>query len=75
MAQQEINVGATANDRQGDSLRAAFQKVNDNFSELYNNGSYTPAVNDDWTSPIPTTVAEAIDRLAAAIKAETGTGA
>lgn len=35
MAKQEINVGATANDRSGDSLRAAFQKVNDNFTELY----------------------------------------
>ena len=35
MSQQEINVGTTANDRQGDSLRAAFQKINANFTELY----------------------------------------
>lgn len=35
MAKQTINVGATANDKQGDSLRAAFQKVNSNFTELY----------------------------------------
>jgi hypothetical protein len=35
MSQQEINVGTTANDRKGDSLRAAFQKVNANFTELY----------------------------------------
>lgn len=30
-----INVGTTANDKKGDSLRAAFQKVNANFDELY----------------------------------------
>lgn len=35
MAKLTINVGATANDRQGDSLRGAFQKINANFSELY----------------------------------------
>jgi hypothetical protein len=35
MAKQSINVGATANDKKGDSLRAAFQKVNANFTELY----------------------------------------
>lgn len=35
MTKQVINVGATANDKHGDSLRAAFQKVNTNFTELY----------------------------------------
>lgn len=35
MAKQAINVGVTANDKKGDSLRAAFQKVNSNFTELY----------------------------------------
>jgi len=35
MAKQTINVGTTANDKSGDSLRAAFQKVNANFTELY----------------------------------------
>jgi len=35
MAKQNINVGTAANDKKGDSLRAAFQKVNANFSELY----------------------------------------
>ena len=35
MSKQTINVGITANDRKGDSLRAAFQKVNANFTELY----------------------------------------
>ncbi len=35
MTKQVINVGTTANDRSGDSLRSAFTKVNANFTELY----------------------------------------
>ena len=35
MTKQSINVGTSANDRKGDSLRAAFVKVNANFTELY----------------------------------------
>ena len=35
MAQQTINIGATANDGTGDQLRTAFDKVNDNFIEVY----------------------------------------
>lgn len=35
MAQQTINIGTTANDGTGDPLRSAFDKVNDNFTELY----------------------------------------
>lgn len=35
MTKQVINVGTTVNDKKGDSLRAAFQKVNSNFTELY----------------------------------------
>lgn len=35
MTKQVINVGTSANDRKGDSLRAAFTKVNTNFTELY----------------------------------------
>lgn len=35
MSKQTINVGTTANDKKGDSLRLAFQKVNANFTELY----------------------------------------
>ena len=43
MAKQTINVGTTANDGTGDTLRASFVKVNDNFTELYNN-SANPSV-------------------------------
>ena len=35
MAKQVINIGAVANDGTGDPLRTAFDKVNDNFTELY----------------------------------------
>ena len=35
MAQQTINIGTVANDGTGDPLRTAFDKVNDNFNELY----------------------------------------
>ena len=35
MAKQIINIGASANDGNGDPLRNAFDKVNDNFNELY----------------------------------------
>jgi hypothetical protein len=35
MSQNIINIGATAGDRTGDSLRVAGQKINSNFSELY----------------------------------------
>ena len=35
MAQQQINIGTVANDGTGDPLRTAFDKSNDNFTELY----------------------------------------
>lgn len=35
MAKQTINIGAKANDGNGDPLRVAFDKINDNFDELY----------------------------------------
>ena len=38
MAQQVINIGAAANDGSGDPLRTCFDKINDNFSELYAKG-------------------------------------
>jgi hypothetical protein len=35
MAKQTINIGTSANDGTGDALRTAFDKINDNFNELY----------------------------------------
>ena len=34
-AQQTINIGTTANDGTGDTLRGAFVKVNENFTDVY----------------------------------------
>ncbi len=36
MAKQVIDIGTTKNDGSGDTLRVGAQKINDNFSELYN---------------------------------------
>jgi len=44
MAQQLINVGASANDRSGDPLRTAFTKVNTNFTDLYNQIGQIPSI-------------------------------
>lgn len=41
MAKQVIGIGSTANDGTGDTLRDAFDKVNDNFNEVYGNDFVT----------------------------------
>ena len=47
MSKQTIGIGAAPNDNTGDILRDAFDKVNDNFTEVYNKadgvGRYTDA--------------------------------
>ena len=35
MARKVINIGTTGNDATGDSIRGAFSKVNQNFTEIY----------------------------------------
>lgn len=35
MAKQTVNIGTVANDNTGDNLRIAGDKINDNFTELY----------------------------------------
>jgi hypothetical protein len=44
MAREIINVGATANDGQGDPIRTAFIKTNNNFGELYSKIQLVPPV-------------------------------
>lgn len=36
MAKLTVNIGQSANDRTGDNLRTAFNKINTNFTEVYN---------------------------------------
>ena len=40
MAQQTIGIGSAANDGTGDPLRTAFNKINDNFTELYGTSAF-----------------------------------
>lgn len=48
MAKQTVNIGAVANDGTGDQLRNAFDKLNNNFDEVYGNNFVTEAMlNDD----------------------------
>lgn len=42
MAKQVIGVGSAANDGNGDAIRDAFIKCNENFTELYNVGAVAP---------------------------------
>jgi hypothetical protein len=46
MAQQQINVGAAPNDGQGDPIRDAFIKCNNNFTELFSVSSGTNAISN-----------------------------
>lgn len=46
MAKQIIQTGTTPNDGTGDTLRGAFSKTNQNFTELYTQSS------NSWVSPI-----------------------
>jgi hypothetical protein len=41
MTQEIINIGAVPNDGEGDPLRIAFQKINNNFTQLYNSAFLT----------------------------------
>jgi|SRR5210317_20609 len=48
MAKQPIGIGSSANDGTGDALRVAFDKVNDNFDEVYADDFVTTArIADD----------------------------
>lgn len=46
MAKQTINIGTSENSNNGDPLRTAFQKINENFDELYD----TETVGSDPTN-------------------------
>lgn len=46
MAVQSINIGTIANDGTGDNLRVAFDKVNQNFTELNDRFTFTSSVEN-----------------------------
>ena len=47
MAKQTVNIGSTANDGTGDQLRNAFDKLNDNFDEVYGNNFVIESMLND----------------------------
>lgn len=47
MAKQTVNLGTAANDGTGDPLRTAFDKLNDNFDEVYGDNFVTNAMLND----------------------------
>lgn len=59
MSRQNINVGTTANDGTGDTLRQALTKCNENFAELYSSNKL--GVFD--VSSLPDSDASAIGNL------------
>jgi len=53
MAKQSVNIGSSENKGDGDPLRTAFQKINENFDELYvQHGSDTGVVGTESTVDI-----------------------
>ena len=44
MAQQTLGLGGNANDGNGDTLRVAMDKVNDNFDEIYASPLFTESI-------------------------------
>jgi hypothetical protein len=57
MAKQTINIGTVANDGTGDPLRTAFDKVNDNFTEVYGfDDSYDVQVISTSTNAVKNTL-------------------
>ena len=61
MAKQTIGIGTTANDGTGDALRTAFDKVNDNFDEVYADDFVTAARIADNTITNALMADDAID--------------
>lgn len=55
MAKQVVNIGLAENDNKGDKLRDAFDKINDNFDEVYGVGGL---VNVDTTFKLAAFTAE-----------------
>ena len=55
MAKQTVDIGTYANDGTGDSLRTAFDKINDNFTELYDGaGGGNTAALPTWLTTLTT---------------------
>lgn len=54
MPQQTINIGTAPNDNTGDPLRTAFDKINNNFDEIYASGLPVSPLKIDNTTLVNT---------------------
>jgi hypothetical protein len=54
MAQQIVNIGTVANDGTGDPDRTAFNKINQNFTEVYATPYFLPIALSDEATAITT---------------------
>lgn len=71
MTQQTINIGTVANDNTGDTLRTAFLKVNENFTEVYSNIATTIANTYGGTLTV-TNLTDATDPNTGALQVKGG---
>jgi hypothetical protein len=60
MAKQIVGIGTTANDGTGDTVRVAFDKVNDNFDEVYSFTGWEQITDTTYTSGSPLTIATGV---------------
>ena len=51
MAKQSLNIGTTANDNTGDTLRSGGDKINDNFTEIYTALGNNASLSIDLSNP------------------------
>jgi hypothetical protein len=66
MAKKIINIGTDVNTKDGDTLRVAFQKVNDNFTELFSEIESLDLGEISWNNvldkpTIPTDISQLTD--------------
>jgi len=76
MAKQSVNIGSVANDGTGDTLRAAYDKLNDNDTEIYSllgNGTTLSITGDVSVSSGAVTIAN--DAVEQAMIADDAVGA
>jgi len=63
MARQTLNVGSSANDGTGDSLRSAAEKIENNFVELYGETGWASYVDTQYSSGSPFSVTSSTDTV------------
>ena len=60
MAKQTIELGASANDNTGDRVRAGGQKINENFTEVYNFTGWQQITDTTYTLASPLVILEGV---------------